>query len=294
MNTQQAKNIQITDYLERLGINPKRIKSDDYWYCSPLRQESTPSFKVNNRLNIWYDFGLGKGGNIIDLVMLLHNLNDVSAVLKHLSKDNFSISPVKKDDSSSFQQQKEPLITNIRILPINNPALIKYINNRRISLDIVRLYCKEIHYSIGGRKYFAVGFKNDSGSYELSNPNFKGSTPPKDITTISKNNDSCFVFEGFWDFLSYLELKNLKSAKQDIIVLNSVVNLPKALEFIKQHNEVYSFMDNDPAGRKAKEDIRLVRKKHFDQSKLYEKFKDLNEYLCNIKPIQKQAKGRRM
>ena len=34
------------DYLSKLGYQPAKIKNNDYWYLSPLREERTPSFKV--------------------------------------------------------------------------------------------------------------------------------------------------------------------------------------------------------------------------------------------------------
>ena len=32
-----------------------------------VKEEHEPSFKVNTDRNLWYDFGAGKGGNIIAL-----------------------------------------------------------------------------------------------------------------------------------------------------------------------------------------------------------------------------------
>ncbi len=55
MTIAEAKQLRIVDYLARLGYHPRSVKSDQYWYLSPLRDERTPSFKVNDRLNEWYD-----------------------------------------------------------------------------------------------------------------------------------------------------------------------------------------------------------------------------------------------
>ncbi|MCC4229956.1 CHC2 zinc finger domain-containing protein [Zunongwangia profunda] len=62
----EAKEMDMVQYLSLLGYEPSNIRNNDYWYLSPLRKEKTPSFKVNRKLNRWYDHGLGKGGNIID------------------------------------------------------------------------------------------------------------------------------------------------------------------------------------------------------------------------------------
>jgi DNA primase len=61
-----AKQIDLIEYLNKLWHKPSKIRNNDYWYLSPLRDEQTASFKVNKSLNCWFDFGLGEGGSIID------------------------------------------------------------------------------------------------------------------------------------------------------------------------------------------------------------------------------------
>ena len=58
-----AKQIDLVDYLASLGHQPQKVNNQDYWYLSPLRDEKTPSFKINRKLNVWYDHATGKGGN---------------------------------------------------------------------------------------------------------------------------------------------------------------------------------------------------------------------------------------
>ena len=67
MNIQEAKQIKIADYLQSLGHRPVKQQGANLWYKSPLRNESEASFKVNTTLNSWFDFGMGKGGNIINI-----------------------------------------------------------------------------------------------------------------------------------------------------------------------------------------------------------------------------------
>jgi len=72
MNIQEAKAIRLADYLQSLGYSPVKQQGNSLWYKSPFREESEPSFKVNTGLNQWFDFGLGKGGNILALVRELY------------------------------------------------------------------------------------------------------------------------------------------------------------------------------------------------------------------------------
>jgi len=42
-----VKQIDMVEYLERVGYKPAKIRTNDYWYLSLLREEKTASFKVN-------------------------------------------------------------------------------------------------------------------------------------------------------------------------------------------------------------------------------------------------------
>ena len=67
-----AKQLDLVDYLASLGHQPQKARNQDHWYLSPLQEEKTPSFKVDRRLNMWYDRGTGKGGDLIDFGTLYY------------------------------------------------------------------------------------------------------------------------------------------------------------------------------------------------------------------------------
>jgi DNA primase len=177
---------------------------------------------------------------------------------------------------------------------IENPFLIAYLKERRISIEAVKQYCKEVHYLVNGKPYFAVGFPNNSGGYELRNRYFKGCTS-KDITGIQAGGDACLVFEGFMDALSFLTMKRINQFRQNTVILNSVANLPKAENYLRSQEKVYTFLDNDEAGRQVTARLKSVCKSLSDQSGFYARYKDLNDYLMNRQPKQekKQSKGLR-
>ena len=61
-----------------------------------------------------------------------------------------------------------------------------------------------------GKPYFAIGFPNTAGGYEVRNPFFKGCVAPKDITHIRQQGvprNMCYLFEGFMDYLSFLTIR---------------------------------------------------------------------------------------
>lgn len=253
-------------------------------YLSPLRTEKHASFKVNTELNLWYDFGIGRGGNIIDLAELLYNSSDVSYLIRQIERNAPSGVSVSLPKAKPNTPQNS--FENLQVLSIAHPALIKYLGERCIDIEIARTVCKELHFDTRGKHYFGIGFPNIAGGYEIRNPFFKGGITPKDISLFhnEESKQSCFVFEGFIDFLSFMMLRRKENdglKRQDYLVLNSVSNVKKALEPLSHYENVQCFLDNDEAGRNAylrlsKEFGNLVT----DASTLYSGFKDLNEYLC--------------
>ena len=301
MNIAEAKSIPLADYLQSVGIMPCKRQGNNLWYYSPFRNETEPSFKVNLNRNEWYDFGMGKGGNIIDFVMAHHGTDSVPHALRTVAGKASGIA----SGSFSFRPPESlPGFEDINIRPLNNPALLQYLKERNIYLPIAERECKEIHFTANGKRYFAVGFENELGGYELRNKYFQGCLSPKAITNVKNGNDSCCIFEGFTDYLSYLTLKIRHHPEQpniakerDYVILNSVANLPKAIDLINGYKTKYCFLDNDKAGTEARLTIG-DRCGHgvFDQSVHYREYKDLNDYLCGKKQVieKKKKKGLRL
>lgn len=303
MNSAQAKSILIIDLLTSLSREPKNIKNNDYWYLSPLHSEKTPSFKVDIVKNVWYDHGDGVGGNIIDLVMNIYNLDFKSALQKLSSIFNYS----DTTESSSFfhQQGISHKINKIKdfaksqnsstgvshfelkkIKDLENKALLEYISKRGIKSDIAVQYLKEVYYSNSSqdetKNYFALGFKNDSDNYELRNAYFKGCIGSKDITTIKgTGNKELSIFEGFMDFLSALTHFKIDKFKSDVIILNSVANKAKISDLLYSdlYNKIYLFLDNDKAGEDTQREFYSMNDKCVNCSNVYAGYKDFNEFL---------------
>ena len=280
MNYEEIKRrISIRTYLAAQGINPRWECGNRGMYLSPLRKERTASFSVSYDKNLWHDFGTGEGGSIIDLVARMEGCSEAEAARRLAAGEHGTLVPI----------HAEPLIVNeltpsrLTILSdreLTHPALLGYLTGRGIDPTIARTYCREVRYTTGGKEYFAIGFRNDAGGWELRNPRFKGSSTPKNITTLDNGNDTAMVFEGFIDFLSYLSLKANPSPSIDSTVLNSVTNLPKAVPFLARHRIVHAFLDNDNAGRKALARLEesLPSSEVIDQSVFYRDHKDLNDY----------------
>ena len=286
MNIQEAKQIRIADYLQSLGYTPIKQQGSSLWYKSPLREETDASFKVNTELNRWYDFGLGKGGNIIALAEELYASDYVLYLLGKIAERTPHIRPVY----FSFRQQaSEPSFQQLEVGELTHPALFNYLQERGIDTALAIPECRELHFIHNGKPYFAIGFPNVAGGYEVRNRFFKGCIAPKDISHIRQQGEpreKCLVFEGMMDYLSFLTLRirncptmpNLDG--QDYVILNSVANVSKAIDVLHGYGRIHCLLDNDEAGRNAY--LELAREfsgRIRDFSDNYNGYKDLNDYL---------------
>ena len=284
MNIDQIKKIKLQEFLATIDCKPVKQYGVNLMYLSPLRTEKHASFKVNTEHNLWYDFGIGRGGNIIDLAELLYHSSDVSYLIHQIERNAPSCVSVSLPTAKPNTPQNS--FENLLVLSISHPALIKYLGERCIDIEIARTVCKELHFDTRGKHYFSIGFPNIAGGYEIRNPFFKGGITPKDISLFhnEESKQSCFVFEGFIDFLSFMMLRRKENdglKRQDYLVLNSVSNVKKALEPLSHYENVQCFLDNDEAGRNAYLQLsKELGKPVTDASTLYNGYKDLNEYLC--------------
>lgn len=286
MNTNEAKQIRIEEYLHSLGYSPVRRQGGSLWYKSPFRDEGEPSFKVNTERNLWYDFGAGRGGNIIALAQELYASDSLPYLLERIAEQAPSVCPV----SFSFGRQpfSKPSFQQLEAVPLSSPALFAYLRQRGINTELAKRECCEVRYLTDGKPYFAVGFPNRSGGYEIRNKFFKGCIAPKDITHIRQGEpkEACCLFEGFMDYLSFLTLRLERCPDhpeldgQDYIVLNSTANLSKAMRPLGDYERIHCFLDNDKAGMEA---VRELQEEYGlrirDASHIYGGCKDLNDYL---------------
>jgi DNA primase len=123
-----AKKISISDYLSKLGYEPAKIRGNDYWYRSPLRDERDASFKVNNKLNVWYDHGTGEGGTILDLGTKLHRCT-LHEFVEQLSTGSYSLGATS---TARTRQEPESKIEVISVNALADETLVHYLKERSI------------------------------------------------------------------------------------------------------------------------------------------------------------------
>ena len=154
MDIQTAKQIRIADYLHSLGYSPVKQQGINLWYKSPFREETEASFKVNTEREQWYDFGLGKGGGIIELAAHLYATDHVPYILKRIAEQTPYVRPV----SFSFgkQNSSEPSFQQLEIVPLSSPALLAYLQGRGINTELAKRECSEARFTHNGKRYFAI------------------------------------------------------------------------------------------------------------------------------------------
>lgn len=277
MDARQMREIPIADFLSAMGIHPTKQKGNALWYSAPYRMERRPSFKVDINRNVWFDFGIGKGGDIFDLAGEFIGSKDFLLRAAFIARNGAYPLPIIEHPQRN--EEKEPVFNDIWVRPLQDTRLLGYLEERGINAHVAIPNCEEVRYRVRGKRYYAIGFRNDAGGLELRNRIFKGCIPPKDISLKRNGSDVCAVFEGFMDCLSAMQIGTIAS---DWLVLNSVSNVEKAVKVLQGYERIECYLDNDDAGRRTLEKLRAnFGEKVIDRSSLYADHKDLNEFLLS-------------
>ena len=299
MNILQIKQIAIVDFLLAIGIRPAKETAVSAWYHAPYREDENPSFKVNKNRNIWYDFATAKSGDIIDLAVLVYRTPNIPKVLKMIAQAAPAVPlkvrtfmPLPQPSATDAKQPQAAAFQNLRVQALASIPLLSYLSKRGIDLDTARQECKEVHYTCRGKSYYAIAFPNGAGGHEIRNPYYKGCIAPKGVSEFSQGQtDSVCLFEGFMDYLSFLTLRKRERLSvpcygADLLVLNSVNNLPKALPRLKAYKHIYCYLDNDDAGRRVVDMLRELKGDAVhDMMEAYPLYKDLNDILVGKKKM---------
>ena len=293
----RIKRYHIVEYLERKGVKPVHRTAAYALYCSPLREETHPSFKVDTEKNLWIDYGEGRGGSIIDLCMRMEGCT-LSEAIRRLGQNAsldavYGLSKEKSDIDTSPVTPWQPSGAR-RLIEISDtlpPHFQEYLTKVRcINLEKAMPFLKCISYEVRDRCYQAIGFANLSGGYELrDNKTFKGTIAPKDITPIFTDRaEPVCIFEGFMDFLSFLSMK--EEITNHCLVMNSVSNVARTIRYLNDRHltNIRAFLDNDEAGRRAVQDFIKAGFHVEDMNIHYKDFKDLNEY--HVSCVREQQK----
>ena len=286
MNCKQFNTIPLEEVLQILGHLPTKQTEKEAWFLNPFANENHASFKINKNMNYWYLHSEGIGGNNVDFMKKYLNAS-VKEVLEWAEMQHFS--SFQPQNAIQKQNNSKPNYQITDIKELQNENLKEYLHQRGISSKTYPLV-KEVHFTIGEKKLYAIGFENLSEGWELRNSFYKGSLLKKDISVVNLNNESqnqneagkkIVVFEGFMDALSFVEMK--PSYYGDILVMNSISLLNKTKNHLQNYPQIHLFLDNDKAGENCKNEILKSFPEAKDHSEIYALHKDLNDYLKSKK-----------
>ena len=303
LSCSEAREFDLVQFLKSLGHEPTSIRNHDYWYKSPFRTEKTASFKVNHNRNIWFDFGEGMGGDLIDFGVRYFNCS-ISKLLEYFSNNSFpgnlSFHPHilrgKAQQPGAHNppgENKEVGTGKILILgerPLMADSLIQYLKSRCIPVEIAQSYCLEINFELHGKRQIAIGFKNDKGGFELRNEHFKASSSPKAVALIDQGSSDLIVMEGFFDFLSFQALQINSTQPSNFLVLNSLAFFSQAKEIMDKYKTVNLYLDRDKRGMQCtRKALEWDNMKYVDSGAFLQPGQDLNAWLIQREnQLQKQ------
>lgn len=279
----------IASLLYSLG---KRTDHERDMYYSPFRDETKPSLHINRARNIWRDFGDGTGGNVLTMACRLLGLTLTEAWDYVAGLDpNIVVIDSTPERSYSHTASSRIIIDKIdREFTLRR--LSDYAGRRGIPMSVLSCYCREVTYHIEsypGERHTAIGFPSGDGWVLRSPGNWRGAKRctssavtllgPSGVQVSSAQSPEVEVFEGFFDFLSWLVLQDRTLPLCDVCVLNSTVNVGKALAFITGHRRVSCWLDNDKAGMDALAAVRKAFPETEDHLAELDGLNDVNDLL---------------
>ncbi len=279
------ENYSLVDLLTQLGYEPVKRVRNEHLYLSMLRDsDKTPSFSVNDKQGTWFDFGEGKGGNIIDFGLQYWKGLPFPEVLEKIVLTCGGLIPALAPPVYKRQPpaEKEP---NYEILDIkdlgNNAAILNYLESRGVG-QVAEGRLKEIYYYIEDEdkkrnKFFAAGWQNEQGAWEIRNLNFKGCLGHKAISFIPNSEKKLAVFEGFFNYLSWLTENPF--VPDSVLVLNSLSLLQAGILKAQDFRDIALYLDNDPSGRRATLDFTSALPWSKDCAGIYTGYNDYNDLI---------------
>lgn len=291
-NAQEIRDqVSPVDFLARLGYHPAYKSGKELFYLSMLREERTPSFCVDDKLGVWYDWGGAnpsgiKGGNVIDLALAYWYPLSFREVLEKINQVcNIEPDITPAVNRENMRPRKATRIPHYRISEVkelgHNHAITSYLQSRGI-WPVAHEYLKEIYYFIEDEKklrkyFFSAGWQNENSGWEVSNPYFKGCLGPKGLSLIPGDQHRIVLFEGMTDYLSW------KFEQQDsgetVMLLNGVTFIDAAIKRAAAYTEKTIYFDNDEAGENASRIFMDAYPLTHNGAAQYAGYKDYNQRL---------------
>jgi hypothetical protein len=294
MNIDYANTIPMRVILRKIGLNPQQTLRQELLFQSPITEAGEMTLIVNTAANTWYEFSLGKTGNVISFVCEFlrfsgENCTTIDALrwLKNMVGYVVLNTPKSLPDYS-----KEDASLEIREETyLSCPALINYLEkDRKIPFENARFLLKELKVfdSSTKRTLKALGFQNEEGGYFVRSPYFKSNVHHTATTFIRGKiikPSGIHIFKDVFDFLSFVSYRKGESLSNDTILLNSFQCMKESSAYIRNYGyqKAFTWFDNSDCGNDITAAYdRFIRSepnlKHVRINPLYRNHKDVNEW----------------
>lgn len=259
----------LLQYIQNKTGENGRVGSNGVWFHSPLHEERTPSFQVNENIGKWHDWGNGQYGDLIDIIRLVEKCDYATAkALLENTPGKISVQQ-HKEEYNAYKKR------NYSVGEFRHTRLIEYANSRCVDTMVLQQYCTEIQEG----NFFYIALKNIAGGYAIRNQNFKGQLGANSYTFVDNNSDELLVFEGMFDFLSFATISDI--SRCDVVILNSTTNAAKI--DAKKYEKIHLYLDNDNAGNSATDMLMQRYANAINHQSNYSNCNDVNEFIVNQK-----------
>ena len=313
MNIEQARSLSLENFIKQLGYQEvAKGRSNEAWFKSPLRNEKTPSFKVDRTTNKWIDFASeSKQYDIIDFVKAYGERSgwgslNTSEALQRIAQ--VTGEPPRQTTRQTRASQVTPEVKSQPasspdtfridyIGPLQSKKLVDYLRERKLLIGPAKDYLQQIHYTYlrTNRQYYGLTWPNEKGGQEIRSPRFKtiiGNKAPSIFEVKHpRTMQGTAVFEGMMDYLTYLQIAK-REVMAKAIVMNSTATYQRVIELVKERpitEPVQAFLQNDKAGLETAIKLKQALPHLQIQNHSYSAYGDLNDYLIG-KPLVMEDK----
>ena len=258
-------------------------------------------------LDLWTDYHhqpRRNGAAIKDALRALERFSRSPAPLRNYTPFSRTTSPSRTTASPRYQLVKSPgriwrmflkqelTRRGVELYDVQSPSSVaaqKNVLNRFPGRGLLKQ--AQILDTKTNNIFNGFAFQNDKGGYDISIPNvitgksFKSTIGSKWITTVPGSGRAVHVYEGFWDFYTWISMNDTRT-DHTFIILNSASNIRMAADYIIANKRiirsVVTFLDNDTAGENATSRLAQMLEPEGmtvrTMNHVYKGYKDLNDY----------------
>lgn len=236
-------------------------------FPSPFSVEPDTILTVDTEKNTWADQGAQTSGNAFDLIAawLRYQKQNCSAP-DVLDWFKMHIGYPSLLDGIVLPQTKKSELKYAYKSPILNPVLIRFVEQKGISLSFARKYLYQIGLTneATGREFLALGLKTEDGDWRVLSPHINAFVGNPSVTYIPGQKYQFRRLHIFKNIFMYLkavtDFNKGKLFNDECLILNSFECLDQAAAYIRGqgYSQLYTLLGGDPNGQQATKNFALL------------------------------------